>query len=215
MTNSAQRRVASVARVIGCSGWLPCVRIVTPEQMRAASADPLMPASSMIYNRDKSGDLWVTEEVGDGTLVHELTHHLLKTSPVAATYPHPGSDVDGHGALFAALCWALLGRAHVPLEDGPGDYDLGRCRRPGDRPATQEEERWARRWVGHAASITGSAESLAAVAICDYRRWWRWRRACKGLAGPLRLALAVAALLAAPAGLAAAVRFVTALRWRY
>ncbi len=103
MTSSAQRRVASVARVVGVSGRLPCVRIVTPEQMRAASADPLMPASSMIYNRDKSGDLSVTEEVGDGTLVHELTHNLLKTSPVAAVYPYLDTDVDGRGPLFAAL----------------------------------------------------------------------------------------------------------------
>ena len=101
--------------------------------------------------------------------------------------------------------------------DHEATYDLGRCSRPMDRPASREEERWARRWVARSVSvfITKSAESLADSAVCDYRRWWWWRQVRKDLAGPVRLVLAVAALLAAPAGLAATVRFVTALRWRY
>ncbi len=189
MTNSAQQRVVGVAGAIGCTGRLPRVRVVTPETMRAMSCDPLNPAESMIRNQDGSGDLLVTGKVGDGTLIHELTHHLLKTSPVATVYPHPGSDVDGHGPVFAAACWSLLGRAQLPLPDGPGDYDLGRRLRPRDRPASQEEERWARRWVARSVFITESAESLAAAAICDYRRWWWWRQIREVLVVPARLIL--------------------------
>ena len=208
-TSIVETRLAETARAIGCVGRLPHVRVVSDATMRLHSFNPLRPPPALVCNRDGSGDLWVVDAVvlDDGTIIHEVSHHLLRTSQGAGLYPHNDSDIDGHGPLFSALCWSLRARAGLPLPDGrKAAYDLGRGRRPRDRPASQDEERWARRWVTRTHG--GAAEALAARAIHDYTRWVCWqarKTAARSALLPLlpllpllRFAIAVGAALTLP-----------------
>jgi hypothetical protein len=206
-TSIVETRLAETARAVGCVGRLPHVRVVSDTVMRLNSFNPLRPPPVLVCNRDGSGDILVVDParvLDDETLVHEVSHHLLRTSPGAGLYPHNDSDVDGHGPLFSALCWSLRTRVELPLPDGDyAAYDLGRCLRPMDRPASQAEERWARRWVARAHG--GTAEALAARAIHDYTRWVCWqarkaeaRSALLPLLPLLRFAVAVGAALTLP-----------------
>lgn len=202
MTSIAERRLAEVAGVIGCMYRLPRVRVVTDAVMRLNSFNPLRPPPVLVCNRDGSGDFIVVDPARAlddcGTVIHELSHHLLRTSQRAGLYPHGESEVDGHGPLFAAVCWSLQARAGVVTVDA--GYDLGWHARPGDRPASQEEEQWARRWV--ARRHGGTAEALAVTAITDYARWFAWHArkavAVAVLLPLLRLVAALAAALALP-----------------
>lgn len=196
----AENRLAKVAGVIGCMGRLPHVRVVSDVVMRLNSFNPLRPPPVLVCNRDGSGDLLVVDPAhaldDDATIVHELSHHLLRTSQGAGLYPHAESDVDGHGPLFSAVCWSLRARARLPLPDGrEAAYDLGRWQRPGDRPASQAEERWARRWAARAHG--GAAEALAAKAIHDYARWGRWQARKAKVRAALLPLLRFAAVMAA------------------
>lgn len=198
MSEALSEKVRSVATAIGVVGTLPLVRAVPADEMRLHSSDNARPARALI--RDGSGEMWVDEEQGldDETIIHELTHHFLRTSWAAGSYPHQDSDVDGHGPLFAAVSWALCDR--IVLSRNFEDYDLGRARKPGDRLASVQEKQWARRWV--VWSHRGTAEDLAAQAIRDYRRWYRWRlwkaSIMAELPGLLRFAVTLAVALLAP-----------------
>ncbi len=192
-------QIKSVARRIGIRGPLPVARMVSPTEMVAASSDPARPAGAKIWS---SGELWWSEAcpVTESGLVHELSHWLLATSASAPLFPHHhDADVDGHGALFAALAWALTARAGtVPNHQ---QYDLGHAYKPGDRPADPLEERWARRWAWRPHSGT-TAEALAAGAIRDYRRWCQARALVAAAVPFLRLLAALAAAISVPALLA-------------
>ncbi len=171
MSEALSEKVRSVAAAIGVVGALPLVRAVSADEMRLHSSDKARPARALI--RDGSEEMWVDEEqeLDEETIIHELTHHLLRTSRAAGLYPHQDSDVDGHGPLFTSLCWSLCGR--FGAESDHESYDLGRHNKPRDRAANVSEEQWARRWV--ARSHGGTAEDLTVRAIRDYRRWYGWQ----------------------------------------
>ncbi|WP_297391165.1 hypothetical protein [Acidiferrobacter sp.] len=192
--------IKKVACRLDLRGPLPPVaRMVSTTEMVAASADPARPAGAKIW---VSGELWWDEAnpVTESGLTHELTHWLLMTSPVGHLYPHSDSDTDGHGALFAGLAWALMGRVGTVPDHQHQQYDPGRVSKPGDRPADRREERWARRWARRPHE--GTAEALAVRAIRDYRLLCQRRALVAAIVPLVRLLAALAAAMAAPALLA-------------
>jgi hypothetical protein len=191
-------RVAAVAARVGIRGSLPLVRVVSATEMATVSPDPARPSGVQIR---ACGELWWNDvfPVTDSPVVHELSHWLVATSPSAPwpSFPHYDCDQYGHGPLFSALAWALAARAEAGIDDR--EYDLGRSG-SGDRPADRMEERWARRWARRPHE--GTAEALAVRAIRDYRRLCQLRAMVAAVMPFLRLAVALAAAMAATAALA-------------
>lgn len=181
----AEPYVQALASAARWAGPLPLVTI-TNKQGAGGLAGRALPSGRILLLRGEG-------EQG-AVFIHELTH---------------AAGVSGHGAAFAAACWALSRRVGLAPERAFSyerlAYDLGRSSlndRSYDTPASDADARWALRWSIRHARREKSAQALAGRAIRDWRRRCHLQALVAAAIPFLRLAVALAAATGAPALLA-------------